>query len=81
MIGGDEMWLYLLENKVGGTRQDTLRSIVVRAENSTRARYLAADKAGDEGCRTWQDPNMSTCEKIGSGPGDEAVICIDFHEG
>ena len=83
------MWIYKLERKTDIGEVDVMNALVVRAGNDTRARYMAADKALDEGARTWQDPNLSTCERIGSGPigssggmlTSEAYICIDVREG
>ena len=66
------MKLYLLKQR-GVAEYGEVDGFVVAATNSIEARNLAASRAGSEGQSTWQQPNSSTCSKIGNA----AVKCTE----
>lgn len=55
---------------------DRIFGFVVRAENESHARSLAAEQAGDEGPDAWLCPHHSVCVDI-SGDGPAGVILFD----
>lgn len=73
------MNLYLITRTVRAPSYDVVRSMVVRAENETQARFLASEKAMDEGAYMWTDPNYSHIEEIEDG--EAQVICVDAVNG
>ena len=86
------MNLYLLK-RTARVYWDETRSLVVRAEDETHARALAASAAGDEGIEVWVrgfevehqaiGPTKTmpvTCELL-TTDGEPGVICRNFRNG
>lgn len=72
---GAAVKLWLLRAMV--TRWDYMEGCVVRAEDETAARALAAEDAGDEGPEHWL--TEATCEEI-TADGEPGLLIMDFHE-
>ena len=73
------MNIYLLTRTERAPSYDVVRSMVVRAENETQARFLASQKAMDEGDYIWLDSNYSHIEEIEDG--EAQVLCVDAVNG
>jgi len=73
------MTLYLLTRTSRAPSYDVVRSMVVRAENETQARFLASQKAMDEGDYMWLQPEHSHIEEIENG--EALVLCVDAVNG
>lgn len=74
------MTIYLLE-RLGRIGWDENRSIVVRADDETQAREVAAKNAADEGPEVWRNPGVTTCEVVDPDAEVSDVIAIDFNAG
>jgi hypothetical protein len=82
------MNLYLLElTEAAGFGYDYAVGFVIRAASSDAARSIIADSPrggtwGDEGARTWIEPDLSTCEEIASGvKGASGLVLRSFNAG
>ena len=71
--------IYLLRRIKQSPIYNTVRSMVVRADNETQARFLASQEAMDEGDYTWLNPNFSHIEEIEDG--EAQVLCVDALNG
>lgn len=74
-----ETSIYLLTRTARASSHDVVRSMVVRAENETQARFLASQKAMDEGDYIWLQPEYSHIEEIEDG--EPQVLCVDAVNG
>jgi hypothetical protein len=59
---------------------DKVRGFVVRAKDSSEARRLAGDQAGDEGASPWLSEEYSTCAELKKS-GVAGVLVRDFVNG
>lgn len=74
------MKLFLITQTAKFISYDTVRSMVVRAEDEDQARQEASLKAMDEGNMVWLQPAMSNCAEI-SLDMEAQVICVDAING
>ena len=79
-----QLWKLALVNVVTPV-PDTLRSVVVAAENVTQARAVASAMAGDEGRAAWTGADRTVCIHIGTANTEAfpypGVVCADYLEG
>jgi len=73
------MQIYLLTRTSRAPSYDVVRSMVVRAKNENQARFLASEKAMDEGDYMWLDPQHSHIEEVEDG--EPQVLCVDAVNG
>lgn len=59
---------------------DCAYGFVVRANNESEARQLAANEGGNEGDEAWRDSHWSRCVEL-MPVGDVGVVLRDFHAG
>lgn len=74
--------LYLLEKKLDDYEIGEIRSFVIRAKSSKKARGIASTYGGDKGTHKselWLNPKHSNCRKIQSN-GRSKVISIETDE-
>jgi hypothetical protein len=74
--------LFLLKrtDEAPGGEWDCNNGFVVRAETTEKARWLCSLNPGEEGPKTWVNPEYSTCEEI-LPTGEEGIILEDFRSG
>lgn len=63
-----------------GPQYDSNYGFVIRAEDATTARDLAARNAGDEKAGVWMDEIKTSCVLL-LPEGEEEVIIADFNAG
>ncbi len=75
-----KLWLLKRDDKATPTWDATF-GFVVRADEESEARELAATDPGDEGKGPWLDPAATACVCIGEGDGEPGIILRDFNAG
>jgi len=74
------MKLYVLKRPENVGFYDEVFGFVIRAQNETRARELAAGECADEGSGTWENSENSSCVEL-YPDGEEGIIIRDFNAG
>ena len=72
------MNLYLLTRAAKSCEEAV--AFVIRAEDESQARAIAAKERGDELPSAWLDSAASDCVRLDSA-GEPGVICCDYIEG
>ena len=74
------MKLWKIERLSNDVGYDEFDSFIIRAENETEARVIAAENCADEGTTVWLDSRYSTCKEINK-EGEKEVILSSFKAG
>ncbi|ACL62364.1 hypothetical protein Mnod_7631 [Methylobacterium nodulans ORS 2060] len=76
-----KLWLLtLIDNDALRASAPVVTGFVVRAEDETAARKLAAVFAESEGRAAWHDPTVTKCEEL-TADGPAQVVLLDFRAG
>ena len=74
--------LYMLKQNDGDDiKYDIAVGFIIRAESHQQARKFASECCGDEGPRTWLNPEMSTCQRLKPESAGLGVLMRDFRAG
>jgi hypothetical protein len=74
------MKLWILKRLTDRPEWDVNNGFVIRAETAEAARVLASQERGDEGSRTWLEPEFSSCVEL-TADGHSEVVLRDFNAG
>jgi hypothetical protein len=75
------MKLWILKRLTDRPQFDVNDGFVIRAETAEDARVIASQqRGGDEGARTWLEPERSSCCEL-TADGPPEVVLTDFNAG